>query len=129
MFGGAAVLPGVAVSFTSLLLPGVYRLVNYRDLIEGGVPQAAARARTLTIGRDWSSAAPPRAAATCLMTLAGAQARFWLPPTLDSNAPLRITNAMPQLGGHCGPGLPWPGDPRRDHRALRWTGPDGRCSG
>lgn len=98
LLGGAAVLPGQPISFTRLLTPGTYHLVNYRDLIEGGVEQAAERLGTLTITSRWSSARPPHAAATAVFALAGGHARFLMPTTLRSGSPLRMVNAMPQLG-------------------------------
>jgi hypothetical protein len=62
------VLPGQPVSFTSLLLPGTYHLVNYQDLWDGGVPQAAVRARALIITSQWSGSCPPPASTTSVFT-------------------------------------------------------------
>lgn len=97
VLGGAAVLPGQPVAFTSLLLPGSYYLVNYQDLREGGVAQAAERLHALTITDRHSPAPPPSASATAIFTLAGGRASYRMPTELRSGQPLRLVNAMPQL--------------------------------
>jgi len=98
MYGSAVVQPDHPGSFTSLLRPGHYYLINYQDLFEGGAAQAGQRLRPLTITEDVSPAPPPAAAATAVMTLAHGRARFVVPGTLRAGAPLRLVNAMPQLG-------------------------------
>lgn len=97
VLGGAAVLPGQPVSFTALLQPGTYHLVNYQDLREGGVPQAAARLHALTITKHYSAARPPAASATAVFTLAGGHAAYRMPTRLHSGQPVHMVNAMPQL--------------------------------
>lgn len=97
VLGGAAVLPGQPVSFTSPLTPGTYHLVNYQDLREGGVPLAAGRLRALTITDRHGAAPPPAARATAVFTLAGGQAAYRMPTHLRRGQPLRMVNTMPQL--------------------------------
>lgn len=96
ILGGAAVLPGERVSFTSLLLPGTYHLVNYQDLREGGVPRAAERLHTLTVTKQYS-ATPPVASATAVFTLTAGRAAYRMPTQLRGGQPLLMVNAMPQL--------------------------------
>jgi len=97
LLGGAAVLPGQPVTFTSFLGPGTYHLVNYQDLREGGVRQAADRQRTLTITHRWDVVRAPQVAATCVMTLGRDEAAFRMPATLPAGSALRVVNAMSQL--------------------------------
>lgn len=97
ILGGAAVLPGQPVTFTSLLRPGTYYVVNYQDLREGGVPQAAERVRALTITNRWEASPPQPTSATAVFTLSDGVAGYQMPTELASGQPVHMVNDMPQL--------------------------------
>jgi len=98
VLGGAMALPGQPASFTSLLLPGAYYMVNLRDLVEGGVAQAAPRLHSLTITSQWRPSHPPRASATVVFTQTGSVPGYVVPAELRSGQAVRMVNAMPQMG-------------------------------
>ncbi|MEJ3747705.1 hypothetical protein WEI85_30990 [Actinomycetes bacterium KLBMP 9797] len=96
--GSAAVLPGTPVSVTAYLTRGTYYVVNLQDLHEGGVPQAAARLHALTVAGTPSAAPPPRPGAGCVFVRGQGWAAFTVPDAVRSGDPIRMVNAMPQLG-------------------------------
>ncbi|MFC5749566.1 hypothetical protein [Actinomadura rugatobispora] len=89
MYGGAAVLPGVPVTFTPTLRQGTYHLLDFKDV---GSPGLEAKVRTLRVlgpGRT-----RPRAEAEIVQHQT---ARFGVSGVLRAGAPIRVTNRSRQF--------------------------------
>ncbi|XVQ11373.1 hypothetical protein ACQP1W_02005 [Spirillospora sp. CA-255316] len=91
MYGGAAVLPGVPVTFTPTLRPGTYHLLDFKDV---GSPGLAAKVRTLRVLDRHGGPARPRAEAEIVQFQT---ARFGVSGVLRAGAPIRVTNRSRQF--------------------------------
>ncbi|KAB2346122.1 hypothetical protein [Actinomadura rudentiformis] len=94
MYGGAAVLPGTPVSTTTVLTPGSYYLVDFKDV---GRPGLADKVRPLRVLPSARPSVRPRAAAQILQVATPDGARFRVPAKVRGGAPIRVTNLSSQF--------------------------------
>lgn len=89
MYGGAAVLPGTPVTFTSRLRPGAYHVIDFKDV---GSPGLADKVRPLRVLPAGTPRTPDRAAAQITQRETGEGPRFAVSGTLRAGAPVRVAN-------------------------------------
>ncbi|MEU6041229.1 hypothetical protein ABZ801_38135 [Actinomadura sp. NPDC047616] len=94
MYGGAAVLPDVSVTFTPRLRPGTYYLIDFKDV---GSPGLADKVRKLRVVGGHGGAAVPRAEAEIVQVQTVDGPRFRAPAELRAGAAVRVTNHSRQF--------------------------------
>jgi hypothetical protein len=94
MYGGAAVLPGVPVTFTPTLRPGTYHLLDFKDV---GSPGLAGKVRTLRVLDRHGGPARPRAEAEITQVRTAQGPRFGVSGVLRAGAPIRVANRSRQF--------------------------------
>ncbi|WP_351225512.1 hypothetical protein [Streptomyces sp. NPDC002133] len=94
LLGGALTLPGSPGSFTQVLRPGTYHLLEYRDFQDPGVPTGQERIRTLTVSGAAHGRLPEAEATVVSGAVPGIGPRFRAPRTLRAGAPVRVVNTM-----------------------------------
>lgn len=94
MYGGASVLPGTPVSTTTVLTPGSYYLLDFKDV---GRPGLADKVRSLRVLPSARPSAPPRAEAQIFQVATPDGARFRAPAKVRGGAPIRVTNLSSQF--------------------------------
>ncbi|MGW7363566.1 hypothetical protein ACWGI8_09085, partial [Streptomyces sp. NPDC054841] len=95
LLGGALTLPQSPVSFSQVLQPGTYHLLEYRDFQDDTLPTGQERVRTLTVSGTPEGQLPPAGATVVSQTGPGVGPRFLAPPTLRAGEPVRFVNVMP----------------------------------
>ncbi|MEU7897356.1 hypothetical protein AB0B45_31390 [Nonomuraea sp. NPDC049152] len=94
MHGGAAVLPGTPVSYTTELTAGTYHLIDFKDV---GRPGLAEKVRTLRVRpTPWRPAHPP-AAEIIQYPAQDGTSRFAAPAVINSGQPVRVINRSRQF--------------------------------
>ncbi|MER6996378.1 hypothetical protein [Streptomyces sp. NPDC000410] len=94
LLGGAVTLPGSPVTFSQVLRPGTYHLLEYRDFENNDLPTGQERVRTLTVSGAAYGRLPDAEATIVSQSVPGVGPRFEAPRTLRAGEPVRVVNAM-----------------------------------
>lgn len=92
--GGVAVLNGHTASSSQYLAPGVYFLVDYKEV---GRPDFADHVRELRVSGAWNGATAPSARPHVVMYPTGEGARFHAPARIAAGEAFRVTNVSEQF--------------------------------
>ncbi|WP_331766447.1 hypothetical protein [Embleya sp. NBC_00896] len=91
--GGAATVPGKTVSFSLVLQPGTYYLIDFLDF-ETATPAGPDRVRALTVAGRPATGETPRPEAV-IASVPGTNPRFVAPARIRPGAPLLVVNLLP----------------------------------
>ncbi|MFE7777375.1 hypothetical protein ACFU5O_26485 [Streptomyces sp. NPDC057445] len=94
LVGGALTLPGSPGSFSLVLRPGTYHLLEYRDFQDGTVPAGRERIRALTVSGTPHGRLPSADATVVSETVPGEGPRFRAPGRLRAGERVRFVNFM-----------------------------------
>jgi hypothetical protein len=89
LLGGINTVPGRPGTFTQLVRPGTYHLIDYQDILTG---QAPAAVRPLVVTDRWRACPPPLPRATIEMRETRDGPRFRAPSNLEAGAPILVRN-------------------------------------
>ncbi|WP_267242457.1 hypothetical protein [Streptomyces sp. PR69] len=97
LLGGGLTKPGHPVTFTQLLRPGSYLVIEYKDFQNTELPVGEERIRTLTVSGSPAGRPPGPRAVVASYDRPGAGARYLTPRTLRAGEPLLFFNALDQV--------------------------------
>ncbi|MDH2390760.1 hypothetical protein QCN29_18590 [Streptomyces sp. HNM0663] len=97
LLGGALTKPGHPVTFTQLLRPGSYLLIEYKDFQNRELPVGEERIGTLAVSGGPAGRPPAPRAVVASYDRPGAGARYLTPRTLRAGEPLLFFNALDQV--------------------------------
>ncbi|MEU4324218.1 hypothetical protein [Nonomuraea dietziae] len=93
LYGGAAVQAGMVVDYTTVLAPGAYVVIDFKEV---GRPGLADKVRRLRVLPGLPHRSPSAAAEIVLSSTAAGATRFTAPATLPSGRPVRVVNRSRQ---------------------------------
>ncbi|QKG27221.1 hypothetical protein [Actinomadura verrucosospora] len=96
LLGGAESQAGRSTTFTTMVRPGTYYLLNYLDF-ETRTPAGPQALHKLTITRERHTGSAPRPGSVVGMTDTPSGPRFHLPDQIKAGAPLLLTNHLKQV--------------------------------